>query len=128
MQTTNISHEQEFFDVIFDGVHEFNLMNEIITRELKLFERGCLINLVETEKERFKIRSENYFVMKEFLSKINFSSEKERFFKLYKSGFLLCTTLSPNLDYFDCFNREIDAEFIQTLADLKLTFAYTIQL
>lgn len=128
MQTKNTSHEQEFFDITFYELNELNAIMEVISQELKSFEKSNLINLIHNDRQEVKLRSNDYFTVKEFLSRLSHSNKKTGFLNFYRSGFLLWTTLSPNLDYFDCFNREIDTEFIQILAELKLAFAYTIQL
>lgn len=122
-------NEKEFFDIRFDELSNKNLMVQMVSQELSLFKGAGsgLINIVGENKAEFFIRIENYFLMRDFLHQLNQSNNRLKIIELYSTGVLLWTTQEPDLDYFGCFNRELDVDLMRILVDLKLTFAYTVQ-
>ena len=122
-------NEKEFFDIRFDELSNKNLMVQMVSQELSLFKGAGsgLINIVGENKAEFFIRIENYFLMRDFLHQLNQSNNRLKIIELYSTGVLLWTTQEPGLDYFGCFNRELDVDLMRILVDLKLTFAYTVQ-
>lgn len=117
----------EFYDVNFSEVKNVTIMSDYLEMYSSLFLKKNSEYVLDINEDFDRIRFDTYLSAKRFLLIINESKELNVFLSNYDSGFLLCTTIEPDLDYFNCLNREIDFKLMQTLISLKLTFAYTVQ-